>query len=244
MCALCSGRMRLRPHLVTMLLGQLIVGWSTFSPLLTSIDITPRRSMAAASAWVTPIAPGLYLPAAVAVRSLWHRCCSLRSLDVFEDGHAGYASDGAVARLSAAGKPSRRRTAGWEHFVPSPNVVAGLVLERHRGFLAEVSGASLDIKDLRRRASLIQRAVQQELWDDQVGWFRCRYPDGHLQPSYSVQAFDAVRAGCCSSEMVTALGVDIRYGAFLGNYGVSSVSEDGVHYEVGDPDWSGPRLRG
>lgn len=162
-----------------------------------------------------------------------------RAFSVFEDGHASYAAAGALLDFGEQENLLEMRTAGWEHVVPSPNAERAWCLNAIAD-LAEVSGASLDIKDLRRRATLIQQAVQQELWDDRVGWFRCRYPDGHTELVYSVQAFDAVRAGCCSPDMVTALVSNIRDGGFLGNYGVSSVSrQDGVHYEVGDPDWSG-----
>ena len=131
------------------------------------------------------------------------------------------------------------RTAGWEHVVPSPNAERAWCLCALPD-LAEIYGASLDTKDLRRRASLIREAVQRELWDDKAGWFRCRYPDGHSELIYSVQVFDVIHAGCCTSEMVTALVSHIRDGAFLDNYGVSSVScEDEIHYEVAAPDWSG-----
>ena len=162
-----------------------------------------------------------------------------RAFDVFEDAHARYSLDGELLDFGDQENLLEMRTAGWEHVVPSPNAERAWCLHALAD-LADIYGASLDTKDLRRRASLIREAVQRELWDEKAGWFRCRYPDGHSELIYSVQVFDVIRAGCCTSEMAAALVSHIRDGAFLDNYGVSSVScEDEIHYEVGDPDWSG-----
>jgi hypothetical protein len=131
------------------------------------------------------------------------------------------------------------RGAGWEHLVASPNA------ERARCFelladLADVSGARLPAADMRTRAGRIRAAVIEELWDPAVGWFRSRYPDGHIEVARSIQAYDALRAGAVTDEMAAALLAELRPGAFLGKYGVSSVSaEDEEHYELGDTDWSG-----
>ncbi|WP_020578111.1 MGH1-like glycoside hydrolase domain-containing protein [Actinopolymorpha alba] len=131
------------------------------------------------------------------------------------------------------------RTAGWEHVVASPNTERAWSLDTLAS-LAEVSGADLPTAAMRQRAERIRKAVADDLWDPDKRWFRCRYPDGHTEIVHSVQAFDALRNGACSPSMAADLLSHLRPGAFLGSYGVSSVSaEDERHYELGDVDWSG-----
>ncbi|GHJ41346.1 hypothetical protein [Streptomyces sp. TS71-3] len=131
------------------------------------------------------------------------------------------------------------RSTGWEHVVASPNAERAASLDTLAD-LAAATGAALPADGLRREADLIRRAVAEELWDPRAGWFRSRHPGGHDETVYSVQAFDALRAGACTPAMARELLRHLRDGAFLGRYGVSSVSaEDGRHYELGDVDWSG-----
>ncbi len=131
------------------------------------------------------------------------------------------------------------RGAGWEHVVASPNAERAWSLDTIAE-LSDATGAALPVAALRQSAGRIRSAVLRQLWDHEAGWFRSRYPDGHTELAYSIQAFDALRAGACPPEIAAVLIKQIRPGAFLGDYGVSSVSaEDDRHYETGDIDWSG-----
>lgn len=129
------------------------------------------------------------------------------------------------------------RGSGWEHVVASPNAERAWTLET-LAELSDLTGAALPSDELRRSARQIREEVIRQLWDPQARWFRSRYPDGHTELAYSVQAFDALRS--CPPDIANALISHLRPGAFLGEYGVSSVSaEDDLHYETADIDWSG-----
>ena len=130
------------------------------------------------------------------------------------------------------------RQTGWEHLVPSPNAERAWCFDK----LAEMGSVIGDRGRTawRAQARAIRAAVRAELWDRKAGWFRCLFPDGHSELVYSIQVFDVVQAGACSKAMADRIFSHVREGAFLGEYGVSSISaEDRVHYELNDPDWSG-----
>jgi hypothetical protein len=132
------------------------------------------------------------------------------------------------------------RGLGWEHFVVSPNAERVWCLQK----LAEMGEAmNLDVAQIKMwldQSLVIKKAIQDQLWDSTHHWFKCIHPNGHAELVYSIQVYDAIRAGVCSEEMTEDLIGHLKEGLFLFPYGVSSVSqEDSVHYEVNDPDWSG-----
>lgn len=132
------------------------------------------------------------------------------------------------------------RSAGWEHFVASPNAERAWCLDRLAD-MAVLSGRDTDlVPGWRKQAESIRRNVRKYLWNSSAGWFDCFYPDGHRETIYSIQVYDALRAGVCNKQMEEALLSHLRDGAFLFPYGITSISaEDKIHYEVLDTDWSG-----
>ncbi len=132
------------------------------------------------------------------------------------------------------------RGAGWEHFVVSPNAERIWCLER-LGELGEyVNEDPEELAAWRKQATTIKQAIRTQLWDVNVRWFKSKYPNGYSDYVYSVQVFDALRTGVCDAAMTDAVISHLRDGAFLADFGVTSISaEDSLHYEVLDTDWSG-----
>lgn len=132
------------------------------------------------------------------------------------------------------------RGAGWEHFVASPNAERSWCLNQLAEMGKEINYDPVELNDYNKQAQVITKVIQKELWDDKVKWFASIYPDGFKDFVYSIQVYDALRAGVCTPEMEEALISHLREGAFLGEFGITSISkEDSIHYEVLDTDWSG-----
>ena len=132
------------------------------------------------------------------------------------------------------------RGTGWEHFVASPNAERSWCLNQLAEMGKVLNHDPAELNYYNKQAQIITKAIQKELWDDKVKWFASIYPDGFKDFVYSIQVYDALRAGVCTPEMEEALISHLREGAFLGEFGITSISkEDSIHYEVLDTDWSG-----
>jgi len=132
------------------------------------------------------------------------------------------------------------RGEGYEHYVVSPNAERIWCLNRLAEMGALAGEDKLLIEQMKNKAEIIKKSIREQLWDNNKKWFACLYPNGFKDYVYSIQNYDALPSGVCTGEMEKALVSHLRKGAFLCDYGVTSVSqEDTLHYEVIDTDWSG-----
>jgi len=132
------------------------------------------------------------------------------------------------------------RSAGWEHYVVSPNAERSWSLQQLAEMGKWIGATENETSDWKRQAGEIITAVRKELWDDERQWFASVYPDGFRDFVYSIQAYAAMRAGACTPAMEKVLVSKLKDREFLCEYGVSTISKsDSIHFDVIDPDWSG-----
>ena len=132
------------------------------------------------------------------------------------------------------------RGTGWEHCVASPNAERSWSLQQLAEMGKLIDANEEEMNDWKRQSDEIITAVRKELWDEKEQWFASIYPNGFRDYVYSIQVFDAMRAGVCTPAMEKALISKLHDRAYLGSHGITSVSKsDSTHFEVIDTDWSG-----
>ena len=89
-------------------------------------------------------------------------------------------------------------------------------------------------------ASQLKKSLNEELWNEQAGWFDNLFRDGSRQQVMSYHLFDILTTGTLSEHQQQRLVSHIREGEFLGPYGMYSIAKsDDVHWDLMDEDWGG-----
>lgn len=130
-----------------------------------------------------------------------------------------------------------RRTDAYRHVVPSPNAERVWCLRA----VDEMAGCiGLPGQGLGARAEELGRLIQDELWSEELGWFRTLDAEGRPRTCWSIQIFDMLRFGFLDAEKRAALVKHLNDGEFLSDFGVHSMSKRDRGYDPSDVDWGGP----
>ena len=130
------------------------------------------------------------------------------------------------------------RTDGYNHVVPIVNVLTTHLLYR----MSEWAGILKDknFQTYKNDADKLKGLMNQNLWNDQIGWFDNLYPDGSKEAIWTNHLFDALGTDYLTGNQVNKMVSHLREGVFLGKFGVYSIArKDSVHWDLIDSDWGG-----
>ena len=130
------------------------------------------------------------------------------------------------------------RTQAYQHYTPSPNgerlLIYRMVDEMYRW-----AGRKAPV-DFKARGTLLRRVLMDELWDQDLKWFRCLDQERKPRVCYSIQIFDLLREELLSPEQAKGLVGHLNEREFLSQWGVHSLSKVDPGYDPSDIDWGGP----
>ncbi len=130
------------------------------------------------------------------------------------------------------------RTDGYEHVVAATNGLAGEYFRQ----IAEWgrSRNDPDAEQFAQWAAQVKKSLNDQLWNEQAGWFDNLFPDGSHQRVMSYHLFDVLGTSMISGAQQQRLIRHLTEGQFLGPYGLYSVSKsDETHWDWMDEDWGG-----
>ena len=91
-----------------------------------------------------------------------------------------------------------------------------------------------------RDADKLKDLMNQQLWNEKLGWFDNLYPDGTKESIWTNHLFDALGTEYLSGNQVNKLVSHLKEGVFLGKFGIYSIARnDSVHWDMIDSDWGG-----
>lgn len=130
------------------------------------------------------------------------------------------------------------RTDGYNHVVPITNTLTIDLLYK----MAEWSKRFGDKKSMEyaAEADKLKKLVDENLWNEQEGWFDNLYADGSKGTIWTFHLLDLLGADYLPDNQLNRLVGHIQEGVFLGKYGLYSIApKDTVHWDMIDSDWGG-----
>ena len=131
------------------------------------------------------------------------------------------------------------RTDGYNHAVPITNALTIDLLYQMAEWAHKLGDKKLAGK-YKADADKLKDLVNKHLWNEQLGWFDNRYPDGTKGAIWTYHLFDLLDSEHLTNNQLLRLTSHIQEGEFLGKYGLYSISRrDTVHWDLIDSDWGG-----
>ncbi|SHJ08092.1 glucosidase family protein [Pseudozobellia thermophila] len=131
------------------------------------------------------------------------------------------------------------RTDGYNHAVPITNTLTIDLLYTMADWAKKRNEQKLG-KTYFKEAEKLKGLVDKYLWNEELGWFDNRYPDGTKGTIWTYHLFDLLGADYLSDKQTYRLVSHLQEGEFLGKYGVYSIARrDTVHWDLIDSDWGG-----
>jgi hypothetical protein len=130
------------------------------------------------------------------------------------------------------------RTSGYEHVVAATNSMAADYYRSLAQFCRLHNDRDAD--QFQTLADRLQKAVNEKLWNERLGWFENLYPDNSRQFVLSYHLFDVLDGQTVPPDRKRRLAAWIKEGEFLGPYGMFSIARsDQAHWDREDCDFGG-----
>jgi hypothetical protein len=131
------------------------------------------------------------------------------------------------------------RTDGYNHAVPIVNTLTINLLYKMSEW-AEKVGDIKAVKIYLEEAEELEILVNENLWNEDLGWFDNLHPDGSRSTIWTYHLLDLLGAEYLPDRQVNRLVGHIQEGVFLGRFGLYSIARrDTVHWDLIDSDWGG-----
>ena len=89
-------------------------------------------------------------------------------------------------------------------------------------------------------AEQLEIRVNENLWNEELGWFDNLHPDGSRSTIWTYHLLDLLGADYLPDRQVNRLVGHIQEGVFLGKFGLYSIARrDTIHWDLIDSDWGG-----
>jgi hypothetical protein len=131
------------------------------------------------------------------------------------------------------------RTDGYNHIVPIVNCLTLKFYQR----LIEFAGRMNDTKGKETYtawAKLLEKSINENLWNEEAGWYDNLYPDGTKGTVWTYHLFDLLNSTAATPYQQQRMVSHLRENEFLGKFGLYSIARtDSVHWDRIDADWGG-----